>query len=137
VRPELGHSRQAGGTRALDEGTLESLEGLGGSDFVTELIEQFIADASTVLEHLSVQVKANNMLGFREQTHALRSAAANIGAYGLYELCLEWRDIDEQTLAEAGERYLEQLIREFERVRAALRERTGGASRGDTNPSPI
>ena len=60
---------------------------------------------------------------FREQLHALRSAAANIGARGIYEMCLGWRHIAPEDFAIRGEAHLKKLSEEFERVRMALRGR--------------
>jgi two-component system, sensor histidine kinase RpfC len=107
---------------ALDPRTLEALQQLGGNDFVIELTDQFIEDASSVLKALWAIVSANDAPAFREQAHALRSAAANVGARRIYELCLAWRDIDQAGLAMAGERHLDRLSAEFDRVRVEVAE---------------
>jgi CheY-like chemotaxis protein len=107
---------------ALDVRTLESLKALGGDDFVEELAQQFIDDAAGVLDELSQAVARGNAQGFREHAHALRSGAANIGAQGVYEMCLGWRRIDPATLASKGNSCLTALEQELGRVRAALRD---------------
>jgi len=58
--------------------------------------------------------------------HALRSAAANVGARGIYEMCLGWRHIAPEDFAIRGETHLKKLNEEFERVRMALRGRLSG-----------
>ena len=63
------------------------------------------------------------IMAFREQLHALRSAAANIGARGIYEMCLSWRHIAPEDFAIRGETHLKKLTEEFERVRMGLRGR--------------
>jgi CheY-like chemotaxis protein len=68
---------------ALDLRTLESLESLGGDDFVEELGHQFIDDAADVLKELKRAVAKGDAQAFREHAHALRSGAANIGARGI------------------------------------------------------
>jgi CheY-like chemotaxis protein/HPt (histidine-containing phosphotransfer) domain-containing protein len=107
---------------ALDLRTLESLKALGGDDFVEELAQQFIDDAAGVLGELSQAVARGDAQGFREHAHALRSGAANIGAHGVYEMCLGWRRIDPATLSSKGHSCLRELEQEFGRVRAALQD---------------
>jgi len=53
---------------------------------------------------------------------ALRSGAANIGAQGVYEMCLSWRRIDPATLSSKGPSYLRELEQELARVRAARQD---------------
>ena len=113
------NSREA----AIDLDTIDALENLGGKEFVDELAAQFLDDAADILRQLSDITAAGDTLAFREQLHALRSAAANIGARGIYEMCLAWRQIAPEDLASQGEIYLNGLREEFERVRVALRGR--------------
>jgi two-component system sensor histidine kinase RpfC len=107
---------------ALDVRTLESLKALGGDDFVEELAQQFIDDAAGVLDELAQAVARGDAQGFREHAHALRSGAANIGAQGVYEMCLGWRRIDPATLSSKGNSCLAELEQELGRVRAALQD---------------
>ena len=108
---------------AIDLDTIDALESLGGKEFVDELAAQFLDDAADILRQLSDITAAGDTLAFREQLHALRSAAANIGARGIYEMCLAWRQIAPEDLASQGEFYLDGLRDEFERVCVALRGR--------------
>ncbi len=108
---------------AIDLDTIDALESLGGKEFVDELAAQFLDDAADILRQLSDITAAGDTLAFREQLHALRSAAANIGARGIYEMCLAWRQIAPDDLASQGEIYLNGLREEFERVCIALRGR--------------
>jgi two-component system sensor histidine kinase RpfC len=107
-------------TAAVDMQTINALEKLGGKEFVDELAVQFIDDAADILHSLAEIMAASDVQAFREQLHALRSAAANIGARGIYEMCLAWRHIAPEDLASRGEVHLRKLCEEFERVRAAL-----------------
>lgn len=107
----------------VDVLTLDALEELGGKDFVDELAAQFIADAADTLNSLAEAAASGDLKAFREQLHALRSAAANVGARGIYEMCLGWRHIAPDDFAVRGEMHLQRLHEEFQRVRAALRTR--------------
>jgi two-component system sensor histidine kinase RpfC len=117
---------RATATSAVDVQTLNALEELGGKDFVDELASQFIKDGSDVLDALAEAAALGDLQAFREQLHALRSAAANIGARGIYEMCLGWRHIAPEDFAIRGEAHLKKLNDEFERVRMALRGRLSG-----------
>ncbi len=108
---------------AVDLQTLDALENLGGKEFVDELAAQFLNDAADVLSGLAEITASSNVEAFRDQLHALRSAAANVGACSIYEMCLAWRHVTPEELANKGDVYLEALRDEFERVRVALQER--------------
>lgn len=113
----------------VDRSTLAELEELGGEDFVADLVDAFITDAASVLRSLHEAVAAGEPSVFREQAHALRSGAANIGARGMYEICLSYRNLDARDLASHGADHLQRLESEFDRVRKTLRRRF--ADRGD------
>ena len=115
-------------TSAVDVQTLDALEKLGGKGFVDELAAQFIEDGSEILDVLAEAAASGDLKAFREQLHALRSAAANIGARGIYEMCLGWRHIAPEDFAVRGEAHLKKLNEEFERVRVGLRGRLSGAT---------
>jgi two-component system sensor histidine kinase RpfC len=108
---------------AVDLHTLNALESLGGKEFVDELAAQFLDDAADILRDLTEVTASGDVQAFREQVHTLRSAAANIGARGIYEMCLAWRQIAPEDLASRGETHLKTLREEFERVYVALQGR--------------
>ncbi|SIR21619.1 two-component system, sensor histidine kinase RpfC [Rhizobium sp. RU35A] len=107
----------------IDMATCEALEQLGGADFVDQLLEQFVNDSVEALKALSHAVAEENVQGFRNSAHALRSAAANVGAARIYQLCLEWREINDPELAQQGELHLQTLTSEFERLQQEVRTR--------------
>jgi two-component system sensor histidine kinase RpfC len=122
ARPRL----RSAAPSAVDAQTLDALEQLGGKKFVDELASQFIKDGGEILDVLAEAAASGDLGAFREQLHALRSAAANIGARGIYEMCLGWRLIAPEDFAIRGETHLKKLSEEFERVRMALRGRISG-----------
>lgn len=121
-RPRL----RAGTAPPVDMHALDALEDLGGKEFVDELSAQFIADAADTLNSLANSAASGDLKSFREHLHALRSAAANVGARGIYEMCLGWRHIAPDDFAVRGEMHLQRLHEEFQRVRAVLRTRISG-----------
>jgi HPt (histidine-containing phosphotransfer) domain-containing protein len=104
----------------LDARALGDLERLGGRDFVRDIVAQFVADTAAVLASLAAAVTDGDPKAFREQAHALRSCAANVGAQNVYRMCLAWRDLDAQEIAASGSQYMQMLEAEFDRVRGAL-----------------
>jgi two-component system sensor histidine kinase RpfC len=108
---------------AIDLDKLEELERLGGPEFVEDLAQQFLDDSIVVLRELAKTVRDGDVEGFREQAHALRSGAANIGARAIYELCLAWRQIDADALRAEGAIHIGELASEFDRVRTALKSK--------------
>jgi two-component system sensor histidine kinase RpfC len=117
----------------LEARALGDLEKLGGRDFVCDIVAQFVADAAAVLASLATAVAQRDPKSFREQAHALRSCAANVGAQNVYRMCLAWRDLDTQEIAASGAQYMQMLEQEFERVRGAL---TPMLQQGDGGSGP-
>ncbi len=106
----------------VDGRVLRDLEKLGGQSFVDEIIAQFVADASRLLPELSEAAAAQDMPLFRDHLHALRSGAGNVGAVGLYKLCLASQSMTTRELIGEGSGYVERLQTEFERAVIALDE---------------
>ncbi|QZO00708.1 hybrid sensor histidine kinase/response regulator [Chenggangzhangella methanolivorans] len=125
------HPNYRPATRAVvDRNTIAELETLGGEDFVADLVDEFIGDAASVLRSLHEAVDGREASTFREQAHALRSGAANIGARGMYEICLSYRNADAHDLAINGAEHMRRLESEFDRVRKTLRQRFPERSEG-------
>ena len=104
----------------IDAAVLADLHALGGNDFVIDLIDSFLADSSDLVAEMAAAAAAGDSNAFRAHAHALRSAAANIGAKSLFELCLSWRLIRSQELNRETEALIPRLNAEIERVRAQL-----------------
>jgi two-component system sensor histidine kinase RpfC len=104
---------------ALDTETLNYLQKLGGKDFVSDLLDQYVSDAARMLRELSDAVAEDNLPKFQDGIHALRSCSANVGAKAIYNLCLSWRDVDAYDLAVRGEEHMKELEAEFAKARSA------------------
>lgn len=121
VRDIASHPRFRPASQAvLDERVLRDLEQLGGREFVLGLIDDFLEDAEQLVRDLIGATLEGNAQTFRTQAHALRSAAANIGAKSLFELCLSAREIQDKELAEGSGAMVARLTTELTRVRQAL-----------------
>ena len=102
--------------------TLRKLEQLGGRPFVEELIKQFTADTEDMLRGLKLAFEKNDASEFDDQLHAMRSAAGNIGADSIYNICLSLKQITCEELEAKGDEDLQRLAVEFEQVRKELVE---------------
>jgi two-component system, sensor histidine kinase RpfC len=127
------HPRLAA-TSVIDRQKLEDLEAIGGKDFVADLVVQFSADAAELVRELDAAAAADDAEAFRERAHALRSGAANIGARGVFELCLAWRQISANELASKGRQHVRKLTEEIDRAAAALAEHAA-TLRGEPAPA--
>ena len=118
---------------SVDMRVLDRLELLGGSDFLIELIDDFLSDVETIADELQTAAQKADSLQFRGSAHALRSAAANIGAAGLATLCVEWQGIGTADLIARRDGYVRKLAAELERLRPALLRRRNAAARSAQN----
>lgn len=133
VRDIASHPRfRPASQPTLDEQAISDLETLGGHDFVVGLINDFVIDAEPLVDELAQAAQDGDVQTFRTQAHALRSAAANIGAKGLFELCLNSQHLRAHELAEQSDSLATRLATELRRVRKALLEyRSGGAKEAE------
>ncbi len=79
-----------------------------------------MADAEELTERLGIAAAEEDVRGFRDLAHALRSSAAHLGAQALVERTLAWRQLDAAALASRGSEELAALQRVFAELRAAL-----------------
>jgi two-component system sensor histidine kinase/response regulator len=90
----LLHSDSVGGGAILDPETLAALQELGGEDdpgLLEELVELFVDDASRRVESILVALDRGDVETVARAAHALKSAAANLGAFTFSHAC---RDLE-------------------------------------------
>ena len=106
---------------AVDPARIASLAELDSGDgFLDGLIDDFLADLEGIIGQLQHASLVADARVFRDQAHALRSSAAHVGAIGLFDLCLSWRELDDHALMMRVGVELDRLRIEADRVRAAL-----------------
>ena len=104
----------------VDLRALRDLEKLGGADFVRDIVNQFVADGAAALRNLSHSMATGDVGLFRDQAHALRSSAANVGARSIYSTCLAWREIAEDDLVRNGVDHMRELGEQFDNASRTL-----------------
>jgi GAF domain-containing protein/CheY-like chemotaxis protein/HPt (histidine-containing phosphotransfer) domain-containing protein len=107
---------------SVDAGVLARLaEGTGGdSEFVTELIEQFLADAPALIAAAREGVDRGEAEEVRRAAHTLKSNAATFGAHRLAERCRALEEIARIDPLEDGSALVEAMAAELDIVREAL-----------------
>jgi PAS domain S-box-containing protein len=71
----------------LDPAALQTLRDLGGSEFLTEVIDAFLADAPALLASLRSSLERQDTEELRRAAHTLKSNGATLGAGAFAELC--------------------------------------------------
>jgi HPt (histidine-containing phosphotransfer) domain-containing protein len=122
-------SRAQAGPAPADEATpvdpavLSRLtESMGGDEaFVSELIEQFVADSPQLVAMARRGLGAGDTEEVRRAAHTLKSNAATFGAHRLSDLSRALEDDAKDGVLEAAPERLVTIAEELELVHAALR----------------
>ncbi|HZT50652.1 MAG TPA: ATP-binding protein [Stellaceae bacterium] len=122
VTPISDHPRFLPEGEVVDEARIDSLRGLGGNDFVAEVLESFRGDAERLLARLKQAIERGDLVEFGEITHSLRSGAANLGGARLCQMLSALEDVTAKDLRQAGLAYFEKIQSELIRFEAALEQ---------------
>lgn len=73
----------------LDQSAFDHLLEITGNDleFVDELIDTYLADASLQLEAMRAAASSGNAAALVRPAHSLKSSSANVGAMALADIC--------------------------------------------------
>lgn len=105
----------------VDEKALDALQVLGdGADFFSEVITEFLSDAEDIIVDIEASWATNDLLGFKDHAHSLRSSAAHVGATRMVKLLLSCRDVTQRELPEHGGDLIRSIREEFRKVRVVL-----------------
>lgn len=107
---------------AVDVAVLAKLEALGGLAFLDDLIDDFLSDASQLRKDLVAACMREEVAEVLAKAHALFSAAGNMGAEPLRQVCREIENLTANEMARAGRLGLPELGAELERVAVALHQ---------------
>lgn len=104
ARPAVDRPAEAPGAdlsgSEIDEAARDVLRELGGDAFLAELTGDFLDSASAAMETLIRAREERDSETFRQASHALKSAAGNVGAEQVRQLCAAWCDATEASLAD-------------------------------------
>jgi len=74
---------------AIDATTFNELKQMSGEDFINELIDAFLEDAPSMIQHMQDAIAARDVESFRRNAHSLKSNANTFGAIELGALAKE------------------------------------------------
>lgn len=112
ARPE--NLKPAPPSPQLDPRTMSELESLGGPDFLQSLIADFKLDCQASILSIGAAVAGGDLGRFRFETHSICSAAANLGARALQEVCGPLSRVSEDVFRSEGGRLLAQVRRAWD-----------------------
>ena len=98
----------------LDLRTMSELESLGGPDFLRNLIADFKIDGQASIFSIKAAVAGEDLGRFRFEMHSISSAAANLGARALQEVCGPLSRVSEDVFRSEGDRLLAQVRRAWD-----------------------
>ena len=115
------HPRFRGGAvAAVNTATLAQLRELGGDKFLAELIGDFLADALRLQKSLAEATRSGDMAAVAAEAHALYSAAGNMGAEPMRQICRALQGLSGVDMAGQDQQLLNALDGELARVEGAL-----------------
>jgi two-component system sensor histidine kinase RpfC len=112
---------------AVNMATVAQLRELGGDDFLDGLICDFLADAGRLQTVLAEAARSGDMAALGAEAHALYSAAGNMGAEPVRQICRALQDLSLADMAGPGQHLLHDLAGELARVTKALQGLRPGA----------
>ena len=98
---------------------LEWLE-MGGEEFLTRMLTQFVQDASACIDHVLHAWEQNNMEALANASHGLKGICANMGAMHLHELARKAEQAGQTGLLQDLEDLTRQMSLELDRVQEAI-----------------
>jgi PAS domain S-box-containing protein len=104
----------------LNAGALENLRELGGDDFLSEVIDAFLADSPTLLSTLRQALDDNGADELRRAAHTLKSNGSTLGAEEFATLCRELEQRAKSGRLEGASELVSRIEQDYELLRKAL-----------------
>ncbi|MBI4403396.1 MAG: response regulator [Deltaproteobacteria bacterium] len=107
----------------LSESTLKSIRAIGDKgepDFLTEMIDVFLANAPNVIAELRQAVTKNDRLSVTHLAHRLKGFCANLGARSMVNLCAKLEEQKKGLTLEDQKTTIENISALYEEVRTTL-----------------
>ena len=110
----------------IDHATFDELKETAGAEFVSELVDTFLAEAPVMVADLRDSLAAGDADRFRRAAHSLKSNSNTFGALTLGALAKNLELTGLAPAAAANGATLDVLATEYARVASALTELTRG-----------
>jgi len=116
---------------AVDPAVLAGLVDLGGTEFVADILKEFHADSLAVVQGIRAAAERSDVEAVRAQAHALQSAAANIGAEPLRDICIPLETVSADRMVHVSEQSIGEIEAELARLVEAIRGHVSATHAGD------
>lgn len=115
-----GDSRSGAAEVSLDAGALENLRELGGDDFLSEVIDTFLADAPTLMATLRQASDDDRADELRRAAHTLKSNGSTLGAEEFATLCRQLELRAKSGRLEGASELVSRIENDYDLLRKAL-----------------
>ena len=105
----------------LDGATIKKLMQIGGSEFVTQMIDLFMSYVPQKLAEARSAVQAGDLVGVAKAVHPIKSSAANIGAHSMHDLAERIEQLARDQRGESISHLLFELEGGYQQVQVQLR----------------
>lgn len=105
---------------SLEPGAVEDLRGLGGEEFLVEVIDTFLDDAPALISTLKASDERGDAEELRRTAHSLKSNGQTFGAKLFAELCRELEQRAKQGKLDGASELVNRIDREYVALENAL-----------------
>jgi two-component system sensor histidine kinase RpfC len=131
----MARGEAATGDQVFDPTLLDELAGLGmGDNFEREFIAQCLSDAGACLLALAEAGEESHWVRVREQAHAIKGVASNLGLLQLAGSASQVMRLSDPVMSREWRQRLETLHRQLAHGRSALEARARQRDSRDGNP---
>jgi HPt (histidine-containing phosphotransfer) domain-containing protein len=110
--------------RAIDSTVFDDFRGIGAgggaNDFVTKLIDQYLAESESRMTAVKDAVQRRDAPALRLATHSLKGTSSTVGANRLAAICEELEKLARNSIFDKTPALLTELEDEYKRVCEAL-----------------
>ena len=115
-----GGGNAHGAESELDAAALQTLRDLGGTEFLDEVIDTFLAEAPRLIGRLRSSLGEQSSDELRMAAHTLKSNGATLGAARFTELCRAVEQLARDRDFEAAPQLVDQVQREYSNLQVEL-----------------
>lgn len=117
---ELQELKSSTPDEAIDQSTIESLREMGGTEFLQQLLDIFLADMPVRMNDLDEAHRDSNSQLLSESAHSMKSSSANMGAMNLSKIYSHLETLGRQESTDGVAELVAAAHEEFELVGEAL-----------------
>jgi two-component system sensor histidine kinase RpfC len=122
----------------IDVSALDQLRALSATDeFFRSLTDDFLGEASATIERLVAAARDRDVVGVRDEAHALRSSATHFGALRLFRLCIDMSGITAEELDDVADAFIDKVEHEFRVLKSELMRYLGEGGEDQKTASPM